>query len=88
MTQSKGQVLNITIRCVLQLPPFQNEQNKHGWCYGWTALHAACARAQHQCVELLIAAGADVNAQDQLYRTPLDVVGYAHYMGYKIEEKE
>ncbi|CAH1640799.1 unnamed protein product [Spodoptera littoralis] len=70
------------------LPPFQNEKNKHGWCYGWTALHAACARAQHHCVELLIAAGADINAQDQFYRTPLDVVGYAHYMGYKIEEKD
>ncbi|KAH9645730.1 hypothetical protein HF086_010126 [Spodoptera exigua] len=70
------------------LPPFQNEKTKHGWCHGWTALHAACARAQHHCVELLIAAGADVNAQDALYRTPLDVVGYAYYMGHKIEEKD
>ncbi|CAH0696415.1 unnamed protein product [Spodoptera exigua] len=70
------------------LPPFQNEKTKHGWCHGWTALHAACARAQHHCVELLIAAGANVNAQDALYRTPLDVVGYAYYMGHKIEEKD
>ncbi|KAJ8710336.1 hypothetical protein PYW07_009702 [Mythimna separata] len=54
---------------------------------GWTALHSASARAQHHCVQLLLAAGADPNAQDLLCRTPLDVAGYAHYMGYNIDVK-
>ncbi|KAJ8710571.1 hypothetical protein PYW08_009086 [Mythimna loreyi] len=54
---------------------------------GWTALHSASARAQHHCVQLLLAAGADPNAQDLLCRTPLDVVGYAHYMGYNVDAK-
>ncbi|XP_049701626.2 transient receptor potential channel pyrexia isoform X1 [Helicoverpa armigera] len=55
---------------------------------GWTALHAASARAHHHCVQLLLAAGANAHAQDLLCRTPLDVVGCAHFDGHKIEAND
>ncbi|CAH0597153.1 unnamed protein product [Chrysodeixis includens] len=52
---------------------------------GWTALHAASARAQYKCVQLLLAAGADPMKTDLLSRTPIDVVGYDHYSKHKID---
>ncbi|XP_026727731.1 ankyrin-1-like [Trichoplusia ni] len=56
---------------------------------GWTALHAACARAQYQCVQLLLAAGADPMKTDVLSRTPIDVVGYDHYLlKHKIDPED
>lgn len=53
---------------------------------GWTALHLACAQAHFSCV--LIAAGADCNALDVVGRTPLDVVGAAHHLGFTIDIQE
>uniref|UniRef100_A0A2A4J1T8 Uncharacterized protein n=1 Tax=Heliothis virescens TaxID=7102 RepID=A0A2A4J1T8_HELVI len=51
---------------------------------GWTALHAACARAHYRCARLLLAAGADACARDRVGRTPLDITGSAYYSNYNI----
>ena len=40
--------------------------------YGWTPLSRAAYHGHKEIVELLIAAGADVNAKSGRYGTPLD----------------
>ncbi|CAB3229398.1 unnamed protein product [Arctia plantaginis] len=55
---------------------------------GWTALHLACARVHYSCIQLLLAAGADFNALDVVGRTPLDVMGAAHHLGFAIDIRD
>ncbi|CAB3258050.1 unnamed protein product [Arctia plantaginis] len=63
----------------------RQKENLPRFTPGWTALHSASARAQYTCVQLLLAAGADPCARDLIARTPLDVVGSAHYSRHNID---
>lgn len=48
--------------------------------YGWTPLHASCAKAYNVSVSKLIDAGADFSIQDSQGMTPLHIS--AHYCSY------
>lgn len=64
------------------------ERNLPTFQLGWSALHAASARAQCHSARLLLAAGADLEARDLVGKTPLDVAGSAFYTDQVIDPQK
>lgn len=55
--------------------------------YGWTPLHAACYKKDFRLFEVLLRAGADINARDKYGNSPL-MVGFRSEFYYITREGE
>lgn len=58
------------------------EQNSY-FHEGWTELHWACVLTLPECVKILVAAGADINARTRDGSTPLMMIRHAHQSSYE-----